>query len=259
MIGTVLQVEDLNIYYSTFGKSKRVVEDVSFTLKRGEILGIIGESGAGKSTIGKAIMGLIEPPDRAEGSIIFNGKNILTMDRYLLDRIRWKKISMIFQASMNSLNPVQKIEDDFYSIFRDKMNIRDKRKMEKMTDELLLSVSLPAYVKYRFPHELSGGMRQRTVIALALTTSPDIVIADEPTTALDVITEYFVLSILKERLRQSGSSMIFITHDLMAIMYMANRVLVMEKGRVVESGALEKIINEPENLYTKMLVSTIDR
>ncbi len=254
----VLEVRNLSVFYSSYGAQKKAVNSISFNLKRGEILGIVGESGAGKSTIGKAIMGIIDPPSYATGEIMFGGKNIIGMNNYRLNKIRWNKITMIFQASMNSLNPVQSIRSNFISILRDKMGIYDKSESEKRIDETLANVNLPTGVKDYFPHEMSGGMKQRILISLAMITYPDIVIADEPTTALDVITEYYVLSILKRTLKASGSSMIYITHDLPSVVFTADRMIVMKDGIIVEQGSTEDIVEAPKDEYTRKLVSTLN-
>jgi len=242
----VLDVRNLSVIYSSYGVEKKAVDSISFKLRRGEILGIVGESGAGKSTIAKAIMGIIDPPSYATGEVIFNGKNIIGMSEYKLNKIRWNKITMIFQASMNSLNPVESVKSNFMSVLKDKLNINEKGEAEVKIDEVLRYVSLPLYVKDNFPHELSGGMRQR------------ILIADEPTTALDIITEFYVLSILKKNLQRSGSSMIYITHDLPSVIFLADEMLVMKDGLIVEKGAIKKIINNPQNEYTRKLVSTLN-
>jgi ABC-type dipeptide/oligopeptide/nickel transport system ATPase component len=254
----VLDVRNLSVIYSSYGVEKKAVDSISFKLRRGEILGIVGESGAGKSTIAKAIMGIIDPPSYATGEVIFNGKNIIGMSEYKLNKIRWNKITMIFQASMNSLNPVESVKSNFMSVLKDKLNINEKGEAEVKIDEVLRYVSLPLYVKDNFPHELSGGMRQRILIALAMITGPEIVIADEPTTALDIITEFYVLSILKKNLQRSGSSMIYITHDLPSVIFLADEMLVMKDGLIVEKGAIKKIINNPQNEYTRKLVSTLN-
>ncbi|MGP6207627.1 ABC transporter ATP-binding protein [Cuniculiplasma sp. SKW3] len=256
-VGTpLIRAKDLSIIYTSYGEKKRAVDNISFELRKGEILGIVGESGAGKSTIAKAIMGLIEPPSYATGEIIYNGKNLIGMKNYKINKIRWNKITMIFQASMNSLNPVQTVESNFISIMKDKMGIYDRSQWDRIMEDMLASVSLPLDVKKKFPHQLSGGMRQRILISMAMITNPEIVIADEPTTALDVITEFYVLSVLKEKIRSSGASMIFITHDLPAIVFMANRLAVMRDGKIIEIGNVSRILSNPENEYTKKLVNS---
>ncbi len=254
----VLDVRNLSVIYSSYGVEKKAVDSISFKLRKGEILGIVGESGAGKSTIAKAIMGIIDPPSYATGEVIFNGKNIIGMSEYKLNKIRWNKITMIFQASMNSLNPVESVKSNFMSVLKDKLDISEKGEAEMKIDEVLRYVSLPLYVKDNFPHELSGGMRQRILIALAMITGPEVVIADEPTTALDIITEFYVLSILKKNLKRSGSSMIYITHDLPSVIFLADEMLVMKNGLIVEKGPIKNIINNPQNEYTKKLVSTLN-
>ena len=252
-----LEVKNLSVFYSSYGKQVKAINSISFNLKRGEILGIVGESGAGKSTIGKAMMGIIDPPSYATGEIMFMGKNIIGMNKYRLNKIRWNKITMIFQASMNSLNPVEPVKSNFTSVLKDKMGIHDKNESEKMIDAVLNSVNLPIYVKDFFPHEMSGGMRQRILISLAMITHPEIVIADEPTTALDIITEYYILSILKKTLTATGSSMIYITHDLLSARLLANRIMVLYRGNVVETGEMERILLQPEHPYTQLLWSSI--
>ncbi len=252
-----LEVKNLSVFYSSYGKQVKAINSISFNLKRGEILGIVGESGAGKSTIGKAMMGIIDPPSYATGEIMFMGKNIIGMNKYRLNKIRWNKITMIFQASMNSLNPVEPVKSNFTSVLKDKMGIHDKNESEKMIDAVLNSVNLPIYVKDFFPHEMSGGMRQRILISLAMITHPEIVIADEPTTALDIITEYYILSILKKTLTATGSSMIYITHDLPSVIFLADRMIVMKDGNIVEQGKTSDIATNPRDEYTKKLVSTL--
>lgn len=251
----MLRVRGLNVYYDSYGTKHKALEDISFDLYRGEVLGIVGESGAGKSTVGKAIMRLVDPPNISEGEITYGNRNILTMSDIRVNSIRWKKISMIFQASMNSLDPVSMVERNFISVMRDKIGIRDRKYMLSMTDKLLEDVGLDPSVKKRFPHELSGGMKQRVMVALALCANPEIVIADEPTTALDVVTEYRVLALLRKIIRKEGTSMIYISHDLPSVIFLADRLLIMEKGRIVEDGYVKDLINNPKNNYTRLLIS----
>lgn len=254
----LISFKDLSVIYSNSRTEKIAVDRANFDVKRGEIVGIVGESGAGKSTIGKAVMGLIEKPSYATGEIMFHGRNILTMSNYRLNKTRWNDITMIFQASMNSLNPIDTVEKNFLSILRDKMNIHDLRKSRDIIDQFLTSVNLLPQVRERYPHELSGGMKQRILIAMAMITNPELVIADEPTTALDIITEYFVLSILKKKIKASHASMIYITHDLPSVVFIADRIIVMNRGRIVEQGEVQKVITDPEDAYTKLLVSTME-
>lgn len=251
----VLNVRGLNVYYDSYGTKHMALDNISFDLYRGEVLGIVGESGAGKSTVGKAIMRLVDPPNISEGEIIYGNRNILTMSDFRVNSFRWRKISMIFQASMNSLDPVSLIEHNFISVMRDKIGIRDRKAMLSKTDKLLEEVGLDPSVRKRFPHELSGGMKQRVMVALALSADPEIVIADEPTTALDVVTEYRVLALLRKIIRKEGKSMIYISHDLPSVIFMADRLLIMEKGKIVEEGNVKDLINNPKNSYTKLLIS----
>ncbi|MHB1440648.1 MAG: ABC transporter ATP-binding protein [Cuniculiplasma sp.] len=254
MSENIISIKNLNITYQSYGRTNVAVRDFDMTIKRGEIVSLVGESGAGKSTVGKSIMGLIDPPGKVSGEILFNEKNLVNMSESKKNRYRWKKISMIFQASLNSLNPTGTIFSDFYSVFRDKLDIKDKKIVNQKIDLLLDSVNLFHEIKKSFPHELSGGMKQRIMIALALSTEPELVIADEPTTALDVVTEYYVLSLLKEKIKALGISMLYITHDLPSVIFMADKIVVMEKGVIVEEGKVRDVITNPSNPYTKMLV-----
>ena len=254
MSENIISIKDLNIAYQSYGQTNLVVKDFNMTIKRGEIVSLVGESGAGKSTVGKAIMGLIDPPGTVSGEILFNDKNLVGMSEIRKNKYRWKKISMIFQASLNSLDPTVTIFSDFYSIFKDKLDIKDKKIVNQKIDILLDSVNLSHEIKNSFPHELSGGMKQRIMIAMALSTEPELVIADEPTTALDIVTEYYVLALLKEKIKALGISMLYITHDLPSVIFMADKIVIMEKGSIVESGAVKDVITNPSNSYTKMLV-----
>lgn len=256
---SLLTVKDLNVYYDAKRLDIKAVNNANFSIKKGEILGIVGESGAGKSTIGKAIMRLLDTHNKVTGDIMFNGKNLLTISKYSMDtKYKWKKISMIFQAAMNTLDPVRTIEIDFRSLIKDKLGINSKKEIDNMINIALSSVMLPESVKKSYPHELSGGMKQRIGIALALITSPELIIADEPTTALDTVTEYFILSMLKEKIKKLNSSMIYITHDLPSVIFIADRIMVMEKGRIVENGYVNDILKKPQNSYTQLLINSMN-
>lgn len=255
---TILEVKDLKLYYRTVRGPLRAVDKISFKLEKGETLAIVGESGCGKSSTAIAIMRLLPLNVHTyEGSIRFEGQELMTLREEEFRRnIRWKKVSMVFQGAMNSLNPVIKVGEQVAEplIVHEGM---DKKKALERAKEVLKLVNLPEYVLNRYPHELSGGMRQRAVIAMALIMRPPIVILDEPTSALDVITQANIMNLLKNLKWELKLSYIFITHDLPLASELADKVAVMYAGKIVELGTAEHIFNSPLHPYTKKLISSV--
>lgn len=256
----LLEIEGLKTYYMSLKGPVRAVDDVSLSLDRGRVLGIAGESGCGKSTLAWSILGMVPPPGKiVAGSIYVDGIDIVKLSEdELRSKIRWKKVSMIFQGAMNSLNPVYTAgaQMEEVMIYHAKMSKLDAR---RRVYELLESVGLDRSIANRYPHELSGGQKQRVVIAMALALEPDIVIADEPTTALDVVVQAQILNLLKRLQREKGLTIILITHDLAVIAEMADEVAIMYAGKVVEYGPSDYIFYKPRHPYTHLLMRAVPK
>ena len=260
MAKTVLEVKDLKMYYFTSRGVVRAVDNVSFELKKGEVLGLAGESGCGKSSLGFTLMGMPTPPGKiVGGSVKIDGREIVGLPEDVLRReIRWQKISMIFQGAMNALNPVYTIG---YQMIEPLIYHKGMEKEEALDRAMryLELVGLSPEIVYRYPHELSGGMKQRVVIATALILEPDVVIADEPTTALDVVVQAQIINLMKKLKKELGLSMIFITHDLSILAEISDRVAIMYAGKIIEIGDSQKIYYEPAHPYTQKLLAAIPR
>ena len=249
---------DVNGLCTTYNSSKGdvyAVDDVDFFLKDGESLGIAGESACGKSTLGLSIMQMLSG-GKAKGTILFDDVSILDLPEDKFDHdYRWKKISMIFQGAMNSLDPVFTIKDQFLEILKQHNFDGDK---EQVILDAVNSVKLDSNILQKYPHELSGGMKQRIIIAMALLLRPKFVIADEPTTALDVLIQAQIINLLKH-LKQDGMSFMLITHDLAVLSEISDRIGIMYGGQMVEFGSSEEIYNNPKHPYTKGLLESIPR
>ncbi len=254
----IIEIRGLNVYYMTLRGYVKAVNEVDLDIQRGEIMGLVGESGSGKSTLAMAIMRILPPTARiVKGSILFNGTDMVRLDSRMLRRMLWKRISIIPQAALNALNPVLKIKDHFMETAR-AHGVSDKDWVVKRASELLELLNLePKRVLNSYPHELSGGMKQRVLIALAMLLSPDVLILDEPTTALDVLTQRFILDLLKDLHAKTGITMIFITHDIAVIADLADRVGVMYAGKVVEVGDVFTVFKNPYHPYTVALMKSI--
>jgi peptide/nickel transport system ATP-binding protein len=255
----LLTVRNLRVEYPTRTGPLVPVKDVSFTLEAGEVLGIVGESGAGKSMMGSAIMGLLEPPGRVvAGEILLEGQRIDNLSRAALTRIRGRKIGLVPQDPLTSLNPLFTVGQQLIQTIRAHHEMSEKQARGRAL-ELLTEVGIPApdHRIDQYPHQFSGGMRQRVVIALALCAGPKLVIADEPTTALDVSIQAQIIDVLKRMCRDHGAAIILITHDMGVIAETADRVGVMYAGRLVEIGPLRSVVNDPAHPYTSGLMSSI--
>lgn len=258
----LLEVKNLTFSFRTYGGVVKAVRDVSFEVRPGEILGIVGESGCGKSVTSSCIMRLNpEPPGFFEGGeILYKGKDILKMNKKELRQIRGTEIGFIFQDPMTSLNPTMRIGKQIEEVFVNKKGMSAAEKKQKALEILKLVGISDGEKRYRqYPHELSGGMKQRVMIAIALVGSPSIVIADEPTTSLDVTIEAQILELLKNLQKTLGTSIILITHDLGVIAKLCDRVLVMYGGKIVERGTAEEIFYDTAHPYTKGLMQSIAR
>jgi peptide/nickel transport system ATP-binding protein len=252
----VLRVEALTVTYDT--SARPAVDQVSFQLRRGEILGLVGESGSGKTTTAMAILGLVKPPARVlGGSVELDGVDLLTLRRRELRALRWSSISLIPQGAMNALMPVMRVEAQIADVIRAHEGHVPRRRLRERVRELLAIVELAPHVAGMFPHELSGGMKQRVCIAMAIALEPHVVVADEPTSALDVVVQRAVAETLAGVQRRLGVSVILIGHDMALQAQLADRVGVMWRGRLVELGPVRDIFRAPAHPYTRMLLQSI--
>ena len=255
----LLEVRDLTIVFDTRRGPLTAVDGVSFSLAPGEILGVVGESGAGKSLTGTAITGLLERPGRiAGGEIRFEGQRIDNLPRERMRRIRGKKIGAVFQDPLTSLNPLFTVGDQLVETIETHLDLSGEE-ARKRAIGLLEEVGIPAPDQRidQYPHQFSGGMRQRVVIALALCANPRLVIADEPTTALDVSIQAQIIALLKKMCREHDAAVILITHDMGVIAETADRVAVMYAGRLAEIGPVERVVKEPRHPYTRGLMGSV--
>jgi peptide/nickel transport system ATP-binding protein len=250
-----LQIENLRIWFG----STEVVRGVSLTLDRGEVLGLVGESGSGKSVTSLATLGLLSPAARLEGSIRWQGRELIGLSNRELRSIRGREIAMIFQEPMTALNPVMSIGRQITEAILAHTSGKSTREAKRLAIEALDSVAMPdAARRYSdYPHQFSGGQRQRILIAMALIHKPQLLIADEPTTALDVTVQAQVLELLKSLQRERGLAMIFTSHDLAVVGQMASRVAVMRQGQILETGLSHQVLTQPHYPYTKSLLAAV--
>ncbi len=255
-----LDVQELKVYYYTYTGVVKAVEGVSFKLGKGETLGLAGESGCGKSTLGFSLMNLVPPPGKiAGGHIYIDGMDIATMpESELRKNVRWKKISMVFQGAMNALTPVYKIGEQLAEPLMIHKGLSKEEAMEEAKN-ILPKVGLDPAIVNRYPHELSGGMKQRVMIAMALILRPDIVIADEPTTALDVIVQAQILNLLKSLKNEFNISLILISHDLSIMAEVVEKLAIMYAGKMVEIGSSDEMFADPKHPYTQGLLKSIPK
>lgn len=254
----VLQVKDLKVYYKTRRGVVRAVEQVSFDVYPDEIFGLVGESGSGKSTLCYGLLRLIKAPGWIDsGSIQYKGRNLLDLEPEEMRKLRWKEISFIPQGAMSSLNPVIRVRDQMADVISDHAGGLQKSEINARIDTALEQVNLPGSVAARFPHELSGGMKQRVCIALAVLLQPSLVIADEPTSALDVVSQRIVLEMLAEVRRSMKASMILVGHDMALQAQVSDRLGIMYGGHFMEIGTVRNIFEHPQHPYTRRLISSI--
>jgi peptide/nickel transport system ATP-binding protein len=255
----VLSMRDLQVEFATRHHTLRAIDGVSLEIARGEVLGVVGESGAGKSVTGLAVIGLIDPPGRISGGEIYlSGLRIDNLPAEEMRKLRGKRIGMIFQDPLTSLNPLYRIGDQIIETIRTHTSLSEAA-ARKRAIELLAEVGIPAPDKRidGYPHEFSGGMRQRVVIALAICAEPELIIADEPTTALDVSVQAQIIALIKRLGRDHGTAVMLVTHDMGVIAETCDRVAVMYSGRVAEIGPVQDVIRNPLHPYAKGLMGAI--
>jgi len=251
---TFLDVKDLTTRYETSKGEVHALECIDFSLDEGESIGIAGESACGKSTLGLSLIRMIQGGKIISGKITFDGQSVLELSESEFDQsYRWKKISMVFQGAMNSLDPVYTIRQQFVEVLKQHHYEGD---IEKLILDSIHSVNLDESVLKKFPHELSGGMKQRIIIAMALLLKPKFVIADEPTTALDVLIQAQIINLLK-KLKKDGMSIMLITHDLAILSEIADKIGIMYGGNMIEYGSSKEIYKNPKHPYTKGLLESI--
>ena len=254
----VLQVENLQTQFQSRGGIARAVNDVSFSIAPGEVMGLVGESGSGKSMTGYSIMGLIDPPGQVVGGrVLFNGQDLRQASAEQMRQIRGNRIAMIFQDPMMTLNPVLRIDTQMVEAVLAHQDVSKEAALALARDALVrVGIAAPDERLRSYPHQFSGGMRQRVAIAIALLNRPDLIICDEPTTALDVTIQGQILFEMQKLCRETGAALIWITHDLSVVAGLADTVSVMYAGRVVESGTVEQVLRQPRHPYTHGLISS---
>ncbi|MXW28027.1 MAG: ABC transporter ATP-binding protein [Chloroflexi bacterium] len=255
----LLRVQDLTLEYLTGDGPVAAVDQVSFELRPGQALGLVGESGCGKTTVANCLLRLLPENARVRsGRVLLGGEDILGFSPAQLRELRGNRVAMVFQAAMNSLNPVYRVGDQIIEAIRAHRSLPRERMQERL-EELYELVGLDPAVMWSYPHEYSGGMRQRAVIAMALCCDPDVLVADEPTTALDVIVQRQILRRLARIHRRSQRAMILVSHDLAAIAQVCDHVAVMYAGQLIESGPTDRVLSAPIHRYTRALLDAVPR
>ncbi len=257
-----LEVEDLRTYFTTRWGTVKAVDGLSFILRRGETLGIVGESGSGKSVTALSLMRLVQSPPGhiVGGRVVLNGRDILELSEGQMSQVRGGEISMILQDPMTALNPVFNVENQVGEAIRIHQHLRGRTLVDKVVHSLRqVKIPAPESRMKDYPHQLSGGMRQRVVGAIGISSAPSVLIADEPTTSLDVTIQAAYLRLLREIQAETGLGIIFITHDFGIVAKMCDRVAVMYAGRIVETGDVRQIFNHPQHPYTQALISSVPK
>ena len=250
----LIELRELSVDYVLPAKRVRAVDRVSLAIHPGEIVGLAGESGCGKSTTANAILRLLRPPaEISGGSVLFRGDDLTRKRKEELRRFRWRNVSMVFQSAMNALNPVMRVGDQFVDMIKAHEPVRKRDALARAGD-LLERVGIDRRRVRSYPHELSGGMRQRVIIAMALALEPELVIMDEPTTALDVVVQREILQELQDLQRELGFAVLFITHDLSLLLELADRVAIMYAGEIVETAPAARLFENPLHPYTVGLI-----
>jgi len=255
---TLLSVRDLEVEYATNAGPVPAVRGVDLDLRAGEVLGLAGESGCGKSTVAHALLRLLPEGTKVTGRVLLDGEDVLEMRLGRLRAARWGEAAIVFQGAMHALNPVRRVGDQIVEAIRLHEDVSEREAVGRVQD-LIERVGLPGRRSRDYPHELSGGQRQRVMIAMALACRPKVLIADEPTTALDVMVQAQVLSVLKGLQEEFGLALLFITHDLSVLMELCDRIAVMYAGRIVEDGPASIVFDDPAHPYARALASAFPR
>lgn len=254
-LNTLLDIRNLCVTYRGGARELTAVNDISFSIAEGEVLGLAGESGCGKSTVANAIMRLLKPPTEVTATALrFEERDVLALDKRELRSFRWREIAMVFQSAMNSLNPVLTIGEQLADVFTTHERMKRREALDRSADLLRLVDLDPSRLK-AYPHQLSGGMRQRVVIAMAVALRPKLLIMDEPTTALDVVVQQEIMAQIKTLQRQLGFSVLFISHDMSLMVELSDRIGVMYAGRLVETAPAQTIFTQPLHPYTQALMN----
>ncbi len=251
----LLELRNLTVNFPSRKGDVTAVDGLSLSIPEGSIFGLAGESGCGKTTTGLALLRMIKPPGIVTGEIEFDGKNPMSMSEEELRKFRWKEVSMIFQGAMNSLNPVKTVASQIADAIMDHSRMTRGQALQAVR-ELVKKVHLPADNLNKYPHQLSGGQKQRVVIAMAIALGPKLIIADEPTTALDVVSQDRILNLLREVVRESKSTVLFISHDLSVLSSMCDTIAIMYLGNVVEQGKVKDVLLSPLHPYTEALINS---
>jgi peptide/nickel transport system ATP-binding protein len=253
---TLIEIEDLVVDYPLPRGVARAVDHVSLSIDAGEMVGLAGESGCGKSTVAQAILRVLRPPGEISGGrILFQGTDIASLRPQELRKFRWRNVSLVFQSAMNSLNPVMRIGDQFVDMMQAHQRVRKATALSR-AGELLERVGIDRDRVRAYPHELSGGMRQRVIIAMALALNPELIVLDEPTTALDVVVQREILEQLAALKRDFGFAVLFITHDLSLLVEISDRIAIMYAGRIVELATSDELFAKPAHPYTAGLIAS---
>lgn len=252
----LLEIKNVDITYQTQSESVAAVRGANIVLEEQDALGIVGESGSGKSTLAMSILRLLPKTAKVEGSILYRGKDILTMNDRELNGLRWKEIAVVFQKSMNSLSPVHRVGAQLEDVYRLHGTLKDSKKIREHIIKTLALVNLPERVYTSYPYELSGGMMQRVSIALSLICDSRLLIFDEATTALDVVVQKQILEEIMDLEEKLNITRIMITHDISVVASTCNKVVVMSQGNIVEAGLVEDVLLNPQHEYTKKLLQS---
>jgi len=259
MSDLTLDVQGLSTHFHTRGGVVKAVEDISFSVPRGRVLGLVGESGSGKSVTGFSVIGLVDPPGRiVSGKILFQGRDLTKLDERELRDLRGNRIAMIFQDPMMTLNPVLRVDTQMIETVLAHENVSREEARTRSRDALgMVGIPSPDERLVSYPHQFSGGMRQRVAIAIALLHRPDLIIADEPTTALDVTVQQQILALLQQARSELGSAILYISHDLAVVTHLCDRILIMYAGEIVEQGPTRTLFRSPKHPYTQGLLASI--
>ena len=258
MAEAILEIKNLHIQYPIYIGTVRAGEDINLTLKKGEVMGLVGESGCGKSTLGYSILRMLKAPGRvSQGQMLYHGRDLVTLPEKEMMALRGNKISMIFQDPLTSLNPLIRIDRQFVETIRTHEKSTSKKEALERAEDVLKRLGISPSRLYEYPHQMSGGMRQRIMIGMGLILNPDLLIADEPTTSLDVIVEAQFLDLLDELREQFDLTILLITHNLGVVAQLANRITVMYAGTVAEIGEAEAVFSDPLHPYTQGLLASI--